>query len=40
MTQAELDWLRTLADRIRSGDIPWVTDELLESARLADQKGN
>jgi len=40
MTRAELDWLRTLADRIRSGDIPWVTDELLESARLADQKGN
>lgn len=40
MTQAELEWLRTLADRIRSGDIPWVTDDLIESARLADQKGN
>ncbi len=40
MTQAELDWLRTLADRVRSGGMPWVTDDLLESARLADQKDN
>lgn len=40
MTQAELDWLRTFVDRVRRGEIPWVTEEHLESARLAYQKGN
>lgn len=40
MTQAELDWLRNFVDRVGRGEIPWVTDEHLESARLAHQKGN
>lgn len=40
MAQAELDWLQTFVGRVRNGDIPWVTDELLESLKLDDQKGN
>jgi hypothetical protein len=40
MAQAEVDWLRAFVDRVRSGEIPWVTEEHLESARLAHQKGN
>lgn len=40
MAQAELDWLRTFVGRVRDGDIPWVTEELLESLKLTDQKGN
>lgn len=40
MAQAELDWLRTLVDRVRAGDLPWVTEAHLASLKLADQKGN
>ncbi|BCN57718.1 PadR family transcriptional regulator [Rhodococcus hoagii] len=40
MAQAEVDWLRAFVDRVRSGEIPWVTEEHLESTRLAHQKGN
>jgi len=40
MAQAELDWLRTFVDRVRRGQIPWVTEEHLESTRLAHEKGN
>ncbi|QBJ98783.1 PadR family transcriptional regulator [Rhodococcus sp. ABRD24] len=39
MAQAELDWLHSFAERVRSGEIPWVTTEHLESMKLADQKG-
>ncbi len=33
MAQAEVDWLRAFVDRVRSGEIPWVTEEHLESNR-------
>ncbi|QCQ93741.1 PadR family transcriptional regulator [Rhodococcus sp. SGAir0479] len=40
MVEAELAWLRTFVDRVRGGDVPWVTEEHLASLKLADQKGN
>ena len=40
MVRAELDWLRTFVGRVRDGAVPWVTDEHLESLKLADQKDN
>ncbi|PTR28644.1 PadR family transcriptional regulator [Rhodococcus sp. OK519] len=40
MAQAEVDWLRTFVDRVRDGEIPWVTAQLLENLKLADMKGN
>lgn len=40
MTQAELDWLRIFVDRVRGGEIPWVTEQLLDNLKTADLKGN
>ncbi|WP_137723436.1 PadR family transcriptional regulator [Prescottella subtropica] len=39
MVRAESDWLRTFVERVRAGDVPWVTDPHLASLEFTDLKG-